>query len=178
MQYEIEQSRTSRSAARLLAVAAALLATAVLTTATVATSQSTPTTTAPVDDEELTRAGEDAIKKICTECHSFDDIVISRRTPKEWKDVVTQMATKGAIATQAQFGTIREYLTRFYGIVPINTAPAPDLAAVLGLSAKQAEAIVEYRSSHGKFADLPALLKVPGLDKDRLEADPDALKFD
>jgi competence ComEA-like helix-hairpin-helix protein len=57
-------------------------------------------------------------------------------------------------------------------------APATDLAAVLGLSLQEAEAIVDYRKAHGKFADVAALLKVPGLDKSKIEADPDALRFD
>jgi competence ComEA-like helix-hairpin-helix protein len=129
-------------------------------------------------EEELTRAGEEAIVKVCVECHSFDDIVVLRRSPKEWKDVVTQMATKGAVATESQFAVIRAYLTRFYGRVPVNSAAAADLAAVLGISAAQADAIVAYRAAHGKFTDLPALLKVPGVDAAKIEDDPDALKFD
>jgi competence ComEA-like helix-hairpin-helix protein len=133
---------------------------------------------ADLDDEALAKLGEDAIKKICVECHSFDDMVVLRRTPKAWKDVVAQMATKGAVATEDQFSAIRQYLTRYYGVIPINSAPAADLSAVLGLSAKDANALVEYRQAHGKFADLASILKVPGIAKEKIEADPDALRFD
>ncbi len=69
-------------------------------------------------------------------------------------------------------------LTRYYGVLAVNTALATDLSAVLGLSAKDAEAVVEYRKTNGKFADIAALLKVPGIDRARIESDPDALKFD
>ena len=135
-------------------------------------------TAVSLSDEELTTRGEDALKKICTECHPFDDIVVLRRTPKEWKEVTAQMATKGAIATQDQFAVIRQYLTRFYGVIRVNSAPAADLVAVLGFSAKEADDVVAYREAHGKFVDLAALLKVPGVPKEKLDADPDALRFE
>jgi competence ComEA-like helix-hairpin-helix protein len=49
---------------------------------------------------------------------------------------------------------------------------------VLGFSAKDAQAIVEYRTAHGKFADAAALAKVPGIDKAKIEEQPDAMRFD
>lgn len=127
------------------------------------------------DDDE---AKEALVHKVCNECHPMDRIVAVRRTAREWKDMITTMAGKGANASPAEFATIRAYLTRWYGVVPVNTAPAADLAAVLGVSDKVAAAIVEFRTAHGKFADLDALAKVPGLDVKELAEDPDALLFD
>ena len=71
-----------------------------------------------------------------------------------------------------------ENLTRYYGIVRVNAASAEELSAVLGLPPKVAAAVVEYRTAHGKFADIAALLKVEGVDKAKLEEQPEALRFD
>jgi competence ComEA-like helix-hairpin-helix protein len=128
--------------------------------------------------EEATQIGEDLTVKVCTECHEFDQVVALRRTPREWKDMMTTMANKGANASPDEFATVRQYLVRNYGIVAVNAAPAADLSAVLGLSAKDAEAVVAYRTEHGKFGNLEALLKVPGLEKIKLDEEADALRFD
>jgi len=129
-------------------------------------------------EEELARTGEDLVNKLCdTSCHNLDKLDEVRRTPREWNDVLVTMATKGATGTNAQFETIRKYLARYYGVAPVNTASAEDLSAVLGLSPKDAAAVVAYREAHGKFPDLDALLQVPGIAKAKLEEGADALRF-
>lgn len=137
--------------------------------------QDAPTATT---GDETAKAGEDTTVKVCTECHEFDQVVALRRTPREWKDMVTTMANKGATGSPEEFAAIRQYLTRHYGVVAVNTAPSADLSAVLGLSSQEADGVVAYRSEHGKFANLEALTKVPGLDKSKIEDQPDALRFD
>src|SRR5215213_1858792 len=62
-------------------------------------------------EEEAAKIGEDTTVRVCTECHEFDQVVGRRRTPLEWKDMVTSMANKGANATNKVFATIRDYLT-------------------------------------------------------------------
>ena len=81
-------------------------------------------------------------------------------------------------ATEAQLTTVKMYMTRYYGAVNVNTASAAVLSAVLGLSSKDAEAIVEYRKANGKFASAEALAKVEGIDKSKIEEQPKALRFD
>ena len=128
-------------------------------------------------DEELSRVGEATIDKTCnSQCHGLEALDI-RRTAREWNDIVSLMATKGASATDKEFAIIKQYLKRYDGIVAVNTAPAEELSAVLGFSTSDAQAIVEYRTAHGKFADAAALAKVPGIDKSRIEEQPDALRF-
>jgi competence protein ComEA len=137
--------------------------------------QATPT---PQEEEEFARAGEAMTERICaTACHTTEKVYTKRRTARDWGDVITQMAARGAPATDEQFATVKRYLTRYFAIVSVNTAPAEELSAVLGLSPKDAKAIVEYRKVHGDFADIAALLKVEGIDKAKIEADPDALIF-
>jgi competence ComEA-like helix-hairpin-helix protein len=130
------------------------------------------------DSDDAARAGEDTTVKVCTECHEFDQVVALRRTPREWKDMITTMANKGATGSPEEFAAIRQYLTRYYGVVGVNTAVAADLSAVLGLSSKDADDVVAYRTEHGKFTNLEALTKVPGLDRSKLEEQADALRFD
>ena len=63
-------------------------------------------------------------------------------------------------------------------IVRVNSATPEELSAVLGLPAKVAAAVVDYRKEHGNFTDVAGLLKVDGVDKAKLEEQPEALRFD
>lgn len=91
---------------------------------------------------------------------------------------MVNMAGRGTQATDEQFAIVRRYLTRYFGSVSVNAATAEELSAVMGFSAKDAQAIVEYRKVHGRFADVDALLKVAGIDKTKIEEQPEALRFD
>ena len=57
----------------------------------------------------------------------------------------------------------------FTGKVDLNRAPASDLTHVKGIGEKTAEAIVQYRRSHGPFRDLRDLLQVKGIGEKKLE---------
>jgi competence ComEA-like helix-hairpin-helix protein len=131
------------------------------------------------DEEGLfSDAAEATIERVCIACHPFENIIKTRRAIRDWNDQVTVMKGRGAPGTDPDFVTIRKYLIRYYGIVRVNTATADELTSVLGLSAKDAAAIVAYRAANGKFADLASLEKVEGVDKAKLEEQPDALRFD
>ena len=52
--------------------------------------------------------------------------------------------------------------------VDINRASISELDTLPGIGAKKAEAIVKYRSEHGAFIDVEALLRVPGIGKKTL----------
>ena len=128
-------------------------------------------------DEELARVGHEVTETVCVECHEIEVVTALRRTPRDWNNMVTTMAQRGANGTDDQFATIKKYLTRYYGLVAVNSASAEEFSSVLGLTAKDAAAIVEYRKANGKFADAAALAKVPGIDASKIEAQPDALVF-
>lgn len=167
--------------------AAAVLTVSVITTAagsqdTVAQKDVAPTVPlgalSTEEQEAFAVRAEELAYKVCDECHALDEVTFVRRSSRNWRDMVTTMATKGAIATKDQFAIVTLYLTRYHGIVGVNSAPAEELSAVLGLTPKEAETVVEFRKANGKFANLDALTKVPGVDKAKLEEQPDALKFD
>jgi len=130
------------------------------------------------EEDEFATAAEATLERVCILCHPFENVTKTRRTVREWSDQVTTMAQRGAPGSETDFTLVRKYLTRYYGVVKVNTATAEELSAVLGLPPKVAAAVVEYRTANGKFADLAALAKVEGVDKAKLEEQPEALRFD
>jgi competence ComEA-like helix-hairpin-helix protein len=132
----------------------------------------------PEEEDEFSRVSEETMGRICITCHPFENIIRTRRMIREWDDQIAAMAGRGAPGTDVEFDLIKKYLARYYGIVLVNTASAEELSSVLGLPSKAAAAVVEYRKTHGAFADLTALLKVEGIDKAKLEEQPEALRFD
>jgi competence ComEA-like helix-hairpin-helix protein len=180
----------------LLAAAVSVLAVSIVVASEVRTDQTQTTKPAPATatpqtpqtndpkgagnqtDEEFARVGEVLVNKVCSSsCHGLDKLDEMRRTRSGWSDEVGDMVGRGAMANDAELATIKKYLARYYGLVAVNTATAEELSAVVGFSAKDAEAIVAYRTAHGKFADADALSRVPGIDKTKIEEQPDALLF-
>lgn len=129
--------------------------------------------------EEFTRRGDATIASLCAmECHDENQVYTVRRPAREWALVIADMTRRGAKGSPDERDLVRRYLTWSFGVVAVNTATAEDLAAVIGIPATAAEAIVSHRQRHGKFADLPALAAVPGIDQATLEAQVDALRFE
>ena len=175
----MQMDGTPRVQAGWLLAGATIVLGASLATAT-AVRQDKPSTTqdsAIQNDEELAKIGEETVNKACAnQCHGFENLE-TRRTVGEWNGVVREMIDRGALVPEKELAIVKQYLKRYYGIVAVNSAPAEELSAVLGLSPKDAEAIVKYRDARGKFADADALLNVPGIDKTKIEEQPEALRF-
>ena len=129
------------------------------------------------EEEAWATAAEATTEQLCSPCHPIPEFTRTRHTWPEWHDAVLRMAALGLSATDEQLTTVKLYLTRYYGVVKVNTATAAELSAVLGLSTKDAAAIVEYRKANGNFADAAALLKVDGIDKVKITDQPEALRF-
>ena len=128
-------------------------------------------------DDELSKIGEPVVSEMCgTQCHGMESHD-GRRTVNEWNSVVAEMIDRGLAAPPKDLVIVRQYLKRFYGVVAVNTASAAELSAVLGLSAKDAQAVVDYRTARGKFADAAALKQVPEIDKTKIDEQPEALRF-
>jgi competence protein ComEA len=119
----------------------------------------------------------DAFYKVCWDCHDPDRIRQARRTRVEWEDIIYQMIDRGAVGSDQDFSLVLQYLLRDYGRVNVNQSTSAELALVLDLSAKEAEALVAHREANGPFKDFEALLKVPGLDAKKLEEHRAAILF-
>ena len=74
------------------------------------------------------------------------------------------MIERGATGSEEDFQTVFGFLRRHYGKVYINSAGSDEITTSLGLSNKDADAVVAYRKAHGNFADLDAVKKVPDID--------------
>jgi competence protein ComEA len=119
----------------------------------------------------------EAFTKVCSTCHDAGRILTSRRTRTQWQEVIEKMIERGAEGTDADFSAVEDYLIHNYGRVNVNRAVSRDLAAVIGISDKEADAIVEYRKANGDFADFDTLCKVPGIDVEKLKAARDGISF-
>src|ERR1700675_756087 len=90
--------------------------------------------------------GRETLKRVCSPCHSAENVAGMAKTREEWGALVGEMAADGAQATEAEFNEIVDYLAaHFPKTINMNKAPAADLAAALDLSAREAESIVHYR---------------------------------
>jgi competence ComEA-like helix-hairpin-helix protein len=112
--------------------------------------------------------GEEVFLNRCSTCHGTERALVAPRTKKGWEGVLAEMVNNGAQLEAGESEAIVTFLTERHGLVNVNTADADEIVA-LGLSKKDAETIVSYRTDKGPFADFAALRGVPGLDVDRLD---------
>ena len=86
----------------------------------------------------------------------------------------------GATGTDDEFSDIVEYLSKNFPKQPkvnVNRAPAETLITALGITPKEADAIVGYRQKKGDFKVVEDLKMVPDLDYAKIEAKKDRLQF-
>jgi competence ComEA-like helix-hairpin-helix protein len=120
--------------------------------------------------------GEEVFLNRCSNCHGTERVLVAPRTRAGWEAVIAEMVNNGAQLEAGESEAILAFLTDRHGLVNVNSAKAEELVA-LGLSRKDADGIVAYRTDHGPFADFAALRRVPGVDGDRLDAVRERLAF-
>jgi competence ComEA-like helix-hairpin-helix protein len=113
--------------------------------------------------------GEEAFLNRCSNCHGTEQALVAPHTRAGWQAVIAEMVNNGAQLEAGESEAILAFLTEQHGLVNVNAATADELVA-LGLSKKDADGIVAYRTDHGPFADFAALRSVPGVDGERLDA--------
>jgi competence ComEA-like helix-hairpin-helix protein len=116
-----------------------------------------------------TQNGEEVFQNRCSSCHGTERALVAPRTRRGWEGVLAAMQDNGVLLEAAETEAILAFLTERHGLVNVNAANATELVA-LGVSRKDADTIVSYRTDRGPFADFAALRAVPGLDVDRLES--------
>jgi competence protein ComEA len=124
--------------------------------------------------------GKDTVVRVCTKCHGPGNIAKKRLNPEDWDDQIADMVERGAKGTPEEFAAVVDYLTANFGPdakVNVNDAAIDELKSVLGLLSPEANAIVKYRQDHGKFKEWRDLLKVPGVDAKKIEANAERMAF-
>jgi competence ComEA-like helix-hairpin-helix protein len=127
--------------------------------------------------EATPERSKEVFSKVCGTCHAPEMALSTRRSQEQWQELVDLMVSKGLKAGDEDLTTALNYLVRQYGRVNVNRARAEEIAEVLGLSAKEAEAIVKQRKDSGRFEDFDELAKTPGLDPQKLEKSREAVAF-
>jgi competence protein ComEA len=126
--------------------------------------------------------GRAVFERMCTSCHGIESIVRSRNSRERWGEVVDDMVSRGAQGTDDEIEMVIDYLAANFSKtaaqkVNVNQAPAADLASGLSISAKEADAIVGFRTDHGPLKELDDLKKVPGIDAKKVDGWKDRVDF-
>ena len=125
--------------------------------------------------------GKEVTLQLCGNCHDASIIQAHRQSRDEWVATIQKMIASGAEGTEDQFTAVLAYVSKNFGPaaarINVNQASAAELESGLGLSAKEAAAIVKYRTDKGSFKTVEDLKKVPDLDFKKIEAQKDRLVF-
>src|ERR1017187_1514218 len=125
-------------------------------------------------------AGKEVVVKVCLNCHGTGHFRGQRLSQDDWSDKVYDMIDRGAKANDDEVTAVVAYLTKNFGKdskVLVNTAPLVELKSVLGLTVAESEAVLAYRKDHPAFKEWRDLLKVPGIDPGKVEANKDLMAF-
>ena len=94
--------------------------------------------------------------------------------------VASVMLSNNALAedkvAESTAQTMQQSQADVAGKLNINTAGAAEIQrAMIGIGAKKAEAIIQYREKHGNFTTVEQLLEVQGIGKATLEKNRDRI---
>ena len=122
--------------------------------------------------------GRDVTLRLCSKCHSPNNILAMGRTPEGWQDLIVKMTTMGLQGTDEEFTATLDYLTAsFPPKINVNRANAAQLTSALALTPAEAAAIVSYRDKNGGYKTIDDLKKVAGVDGKKFEARKELLQF-
>jgi competence ComEA-like helix-hairpin-helix protein len=128
--------------------------------------------------------GRETLMRVCTACHDIEAVPRLRYSREGWASLVSSMKDMGADATDAELAQIVNYLAKNFGKVQeaakktnINYATTKEIEAGLGLTAKESELIVGYRTKNGNFKDVDSVLKVEGVDAAKIQSAKDKIEF-
>lgn len=150
--------------------------------------------------------GKDIVEKVCNQCHALAIATGEKQTLEEWRVTVKSGmdVADGTPLTEEEVETVAQYLVKNFGPesasagtkekkeanaaseakeassnpkINVNKSTTKELETDLGLSEKEAEAIIGYREKHGDFKSWEDLKKVDGLDTTKIEGVKDRLVF-
>lgn len=115
--------------------------------------------------------------RACVGCHEIETVTGSRYTESGWRRTVDDMVSRGAEGSEQEIADVVAYLAKNFGKVNVNKAAAAQLREALGLTDKDAQAIVAYREQNGEFKSLDQLKAVPGVNAAQIQAKAAAVAF-
>lgn len=124
--------------------------------------------------------GKEMVVRLCTECHGPENFRSVRHDRAEWSDSVGDMVDRGAKGTPAELAAVVDYLAQNFGAdskVNVNTAPLQELKAQLDFTVPEALALIAYRQNTASFKEWRDLLKVNGVDAQKVEARKEKMGF-
>jgi competence protein ComEA len=124
--------------------------------------------------------GRNTLIRVCSSCHSPDNVISNGQDRAGWENTITKMAGFGAVASDDEFTEILDYLVKNFpagGPINVNKATTTQLQTGLGLTPAEADAVIEYRKKNGDFKSIDDLKKVPDVDAKKLDAKKDRLAF-
>jgi len=114
---------------------------------------------------------KELVEAVCTACHDGARIAAKQGTKSDWQAKILEMLQECPDVTQAERDRIAEYLAQnFPRHVNVNKASAKEIETALGISSREAEAVVRYREEKGAFRTVDDLKKVPGVDGAKIES--------
>lgn len=127
--------------------------------------------------------GKVAVMRLCTKCHGLDQFTAARHNKAEWDVLIDKMTEEGLELTDKDYETVVGYLSKYLGRdaapsrIDINKLTAVHLEERIGLTDKEAEAVVKHRTQNGPFKTWQDVTKVPGVEAKKIEAVKDLLRF-
>jgi competence protein ComEA len=121
--------------------------------------------------------GKAAFLKMCSDCHGPESAIAQFKTRDEWNKTLDDMATNGAQGTDEEWNQVLDYVDKYFSLILVNKADAKRLAVTLDVPQEIAEAVVKYRSEHGRIGSIDELKNVAGLDAAKVEARKDRFVF-
>jgi hypothetical protein len=136
------------------------------------------------DEKEVARLpegpGKEIVARICMTCHDSGNFRKTRFSSDEWSDSVADMVERGASGTPAEIEAVVAYLAKNFGQdspVRINSAPFAEIKVVLGFTVAEVRAVLESREKNGTLKSFGELLKIPGIDAVKAEAQKPRIAF-
>ena len=123
----------------------------------------------------IARDAKDVTLRVCGVCHQPDRTASLRLTRDGWDELIGEMVKRGAKLTDAERAQVLDYLsTNFLGEAPhpinLNTAPAIDLEAVIGLGRTEAGTFIAWREKNGPCKTINDLKNIAGVSFAKLDA--------
>lgn len=124
--------------------------------------------------------GKATVLKVCGNCHGAEIVLGHPNSEEGWNAVVIDMVQRGAEGTDEEYDEVVRYLTKNIKAhdtkTNVNKATAKTLETALGLTAREAQSLVDARGN-AAFKSINDIKKVPGVDAAKLEAKKDRISF-